>query len=774
MESFSVVHQSKRRLEGEAKVLGKTRYADDFRLHREVAALPLYPAHPRAVILGIDCKEAESEPGVLGIITAKDVPGSNSLFGRFPVLADGEVRYTGDAVAVLAAETEEIARRALGKIRVDYKILPGVYSLEDAQACEISPVHPDRPDNTMENTFYPQYAGDVEEGLKRADIVLESEYNTSFAVNGYLEPDCVVAGEDSITGGIVIYGCIQNVYSIRGSVCAALGWPANKVRVVQTAIGGSFGGKNETAMVLAARAAVLHRKIGRPVRMRMSRSDVFRAGVKRHPYRFRLTVGCSKDGRITAWKNQVDTIGGPYNNQAMFANWRLAVHSAGPYRTPNVRTEVQAYYSNTPYSGAYRGFSAPQNSFAVESCIDELADAARMDPAEFRRINFVRPGDVITSGQAVGPGEMVLPLEAMLDDVLERGQYVRKKAEFEDFNARKGRYRRGLGLAAGYRGCGLGGEGFDVAGARMILEKDGSILVHSDMVDMGQGLRTSHAQVAAEALGVGLERIRMAETDTSCVPDAGPTVASRGLSAGGMAILMASEDLKRQLLEGLENHWKIPGGTAVLNGEVFRSADGSLSMGFDEAVSLLTNSKGLGFSGRGWFNPGTVHIDPKTGQGNCYPAYLSALSLTELEVDTFTGSITVSKVTLAYELGRAVNPDIVRGQLIGGYVQGLGYALSEDLRTSEGLVKNTSFGSYLMPSVSDVPEFDLRIFEEDFSTGPYGAKGIGEVGVELAAPGVGNALFHAAGIRMRRLPFSKDLVATRMLLMEKEGADELL
>ena len=774
MEDFAVITKSPKRLESETKVLGRAHYADDFKFHREAAALPLYPPHPRALIRSIDTGDAELMPGVLCVATAKDVPGSNSLFGRFPVLAEGEVRYTGDVVAVVAAETEELAAKALEKIRVDYEELPGIFSLEDAQSAEIPPVHADRPDNSMENTFYPQYAGDVDVGLDKADIVLEAEYNTSFAVNGYIEPDCVVATEDPITGGVAIYGCIQNVYSIRGSVCAALNLPANQVRVVQTAIGGSFGGKNETAMVIASRAAILSRMTGRPVRIRMDRRDVFRAGVKRHPYRFRFTAGCTKDGAIQAWRNTVDTIGGPYNNQAMFANWRLAVHSAGPYRTPNVRTQVQAYYSNTPYSGAYRGFSAPQNCFAVESYMDELAQAAGIDPAEFRRINFVRPGDTLTCGQDVGPGAMVLPLEAMLDDVLLRGRYAEKKEKFEAFNDRKGRYRRGLGLAASYRGCGLGGEGFDVAGARIILEKDGSILVHSDMVEMGQGMRTSHAQVAAETLGVGLTRIRMAETDTSSVPDAGPTVASRGLSAGGMAILKAAEDLKRKLLKGMDGHWNLPPGTAELKDELFRGRDDEQTMGFDEAVSLLTNSKGLGFAGQGWFNPGTVHIDPETGVGNCYPAYLSAISLTELEVDTFTGALRVPRVTLAYELGRAINPDIVRGQLIGGYVQGLGYALCEDLKTSRGLVTSTSFESYAMPLASDVPEFDLRIWEEDTSTGPYGAKGIGEVGVELAAPGVGNALFHATGIRLRSVPMTKDIIAVRMLELEEEGFNELL
>ncbi|MDC7235839.1 MAG: molybdopterin-dependent oxidoreductase, partial [Spirochaetales bacterium] len=312
--------------------------------------------------------------------------------------------------------------------------------------------------------------------------------------------------------------------------------------------------------------------------------------------------------------------------------------------------------------------------------------------------------------------------------------------------------------------------GFDVGGASIILEKDGSILIHSDMVDMGQGMRTAHAQVAAEALGIGLDRIQMAETDTSCVPDAGPTVASRGLSAGGMGILRAAESLKEQLLDAMATYWELTPEKITLKNEEFRSEDGRV-LEFGEAVSLLTNQKGLSFSSRGWFNPGVVHIDPETGEGNCYPSYLSALSLTEILVDTYTGAITVPKVTLAYELGRAVNPDIIRGQLIGGYTQGLGYALCENLKTPDGRVETSSFGSYLMPLLSDAPEFDVKIFEEDFSTGPFGAKGIGEVGVELAAPGVSNALYHATGLRMRKLPLLMEEIAP--LLLKEEMTDEL-
>ncbi|MDC7235596.1 MAG: xanthine dehydrogenase family protein, partial [Spirochaetales bacterium] len=451
MDDFSIIHKSELRLEGKDKVLGKTRFADDYKLHREAVALPLYTPWPRAEIISLDTSEAEAQPGVVAVISADDVTGSNSLFGRFPVLAEGEVKYTGDVVACVAAETEKIAAEALKLIKVEYKPLPPVLTLEDAVKAELPPVHEDRENNRMENTYYPQYAGDADAGLKSADKVLDAEYQCPFAVNGYMEPDCILAAEDYITGGIVIYGCIQNVYSIRGSVCAALDLPANRVRVVQTALGGSFGGKNETAMVLASRAALLSRKAGRPVRIKMSRQDVFRAGVKRHPYHFSLKGGVDKNGRITGWINKIDTIGGPYNNQAMFADWRIAVHSAGPYATENVKTDVQAWYSNTPYAGAYRGFSAPQHCFAVESFIDELAEISSMDPAEFRRINFVKPGGRITCGQKVGGEDgLVLPMEKLLNDVLVRGEYEKKKSEFESYNKEKGRYRKGLGLAASY------------------------------------------------------------------------------------------------------------------------------------------------------------------------------------------------------------------------------------------------------------------------------------------------------------------------------------
>jgi CO/xanthine dehydrogenase Mo-binding subunit len=768
MNKFSVVHKPILRLEGEDKVRGQTRYAEDIKLFNEAIGRTLYSKYPRAKIRSIHTEKAESLPGVLKVITADDVPGSNCLFGRFPVLASGEAKYIGDAIACVAAEDRETAEKALGLIEVEYEPLPGIFSLEEAMDTSFSPVHPDRPDNTMENTFYPMYVGQADDVLAQADQTLLEEYSTPFAVNGYIEPDSIVVDRDSITGGIVVFGCIQNVFSIRAAVCDALGLPATKVRVVQSAIGGSFGGKNESSVALATRAALLSTLTGRAVRMSFSRKEVFLSGVKRHPYRMRIESALSPEGIITAWKHTISVLGGPYNNQSMFANWRASVHSAGPYKIPSVKTRVQAYYSNTPYGGAFRGFSAPQVCFAVESMIDELALKACMDPAEFRRKNFVRPGDSITCGQVVDPDVMVLPLEEMLDDVLLRSQYDSKKEEFSRFNLENQRFKKGLGFAATYRGCGLGGEGYDVAGAEITIEKDGSIQIHSDMVEMGQGLRTAHAQVAAEVLGVSLERIGMMETDTSSILDAGPTVASRGLSAGGMAVKICAEKLLKRMVSAFAEHWSTPVDSIQIKDDRIFTADKQKDLPFGEAASFLINQRGIGLSAQGWFNPGIVNIDPETGTGNCYPSYLSGISLTEVLVDLYTGQVKVPRITMAYELGRAVNPDIVRGQIIGGYTQGLGYALSENFITEKGYVKTTSFGSYLMPGIADVPEFDLKLFEEDFHTGPYGAKGVGEVGVEMAAPGVANAVFNATGVRVRSLPLSHEKLAPLFLEQERK------
>ncbi len=702
--------------------------------------------------------------GVLCVITARDVPGSNCLFGRFPVLAEDEVRYVGDAVACVAAEDVETAQRAIRRIRVEYRKIPGVYTWDDVRNPDLAPVHADRPGNEMENTRYRQYAGDIETGFSESDVTVEAVYETPFAVNGYLERDSVVVAEDYLTGDTVVYGCIQNLYSIRAAVCEALSLPTNRVRVVQTTIGGSFGGKNETSVALATRAAIMSKLTGRPVRLGYDRSEIFRAGVKRHPYRFSISAGMTHDGRVRAWRNTTEVIGGPYNNQAMFANWRSAVHSAGPYATPHVKTDIAAYYTNTPYAGAYRGFGAPQTCFAVESMIDELAHAANLDPAEIRRRNFVRPGNVITCGQVVDPEVMVLPLHDMLEDVLQRGAYDEKRAAFAEHNVADRRHKKGLGLAATYRGCGLGGEGFDVAGALVTAEKDGSVTVHTDLIEMGQGMRTAHAQITAETLGIGLERITLAATDTTTVPDGGPTVASRGLSSGGQAVKNAADTLILRIRTGMANHWGIDVNSVVSNDDRITAPGHSCS--FEEATSMLIETMGINLSANGWHNPGITEIDPETGMGNCYPSYLTGVSLTEVSVDIVTGKVTVPRVTMAYEVGRAVNPAIVRGQIVGGYTQGLGYALCEDLVTERGLVRTGGFGSYLMPIIGDAPTFDLTIFEEDPHFGAYGAKGVGEIGVELAAPGIANALFHATGHRFRKLPFT----AERLLPVFAQGS----
>jgi len=768
MSDFSVVGRSLSRLEGESKVLGDIRYAADLKFHREASGAILFAKVPRARILSIRTDEAKALPGVLRVITAADIPGSNSLFGRFPVLADREIRYIGEALACVAAEDEKTAQEALKLIRVEYEVLPGIFSLDEAVEAKLPPVHQDRPDNVIENSVYPLYKGDYEYGLSQAELKHDSLYETPFAVNGYLEMDSLVAAPDPMTGGLLITGCIQNVYSIRSSVSEALGWPLSRIRVAQSAIGGSFGGKNESSVALAVKAALLAQSTKRAVRLEYSRKDIFRAGVKRHPYRMNIRAGMKPDGEITCWKHEIGVLGGPYNNQAMFANWRASVHSAGPYRTPHIRTDIAAYYSNTPYAGAYRGFSAPQICFAVEGMIDELAHKAGIDPAEMRRRNFIRPGDALACGQTADPQKMVLPLEKMLDDVLCRAGYEEKKKEFRDFNASGDRFKKGLGLAATYRGCGLGGEGFDLAGALICIEQDGSVILRSDMVEMGQGLRTAHAQIAAEILGIEPEVITVMETDTGAVRDGGPTVASRGLSAGGMAVKLAAEELRRMILSSYSGIWGLSEKNLLMSDGQIRDADGTHTVSFRDGVFHLISKRGEGLSAQGWFNPGIAHIDPATGQGECYPSYLSGITLTEVLVDRYTGKVTVPRVTMAYEVGRAVNPDIVRSQIIGGYVQGLGYAVSEKFETGQGKVKTRGFGSYLMPGIGDVPEFDLVLFEEDRFTGPFGAKGIGEVGVELAAAGVGNALFNATGCRVRNLPMNMETLASLFFEEDRE------
>lgn len=757
--SFKVVGKASPRLDAFEKVTGKAKYCGDVQMGKELRAVTLYSRYPHAKILHIDTKRAEELEGVVSIITAKDVPASNSMFGRFPVLAEKEVKYIGDGVAAVAAETEEIARRAIRLIEVEYQELPAVLSIDEAIAEGAPRVHEDVEGNIIEHSHQKLYYGDVEKGFAEADKIIERTYRSQFVDQIYVEPEAVIALPDPYRVGVEIHGSIQNIYTVRQNIAAVLGLSYSRLKVVQSTIGGSFGGKDESVLTMAARCAILALKTGRPVKMVLTREESMLESPKRHAYFSRYKIGVKNDGTITAVEDLIYTQGGAYNNKAVFANWRGSIHAAGAYRVPHVKTDVYGVYTNTIFGGAYRGFSAPQVVFANESLMDEVAVELGMDPKDFRLKNCLRPHDQIPTGQYLEPGKIPAPLETLIEDVAERSGYEKKKDEFARFNAGSRDIKKGIGIAITYRGAGLGGEGIDTAGASVTIEPDGSVTILSDLIEMGQGMRTAHAQIVAEVLGIDLERLAFITSDTTMIMDGGPTVASRGTLAGGKAMQIAAETLRERLkaVAAMELGCSSDEVEVGKAGWYCREREKE-ALSFDELITKAYRERGMSLSAQGWHNPGPEPLSHETGQGNAYPSYIYGVAMPEVRVDLVTGKIKVEKVTLAYEIGRAINPKIVEGQIYGGFLQGLGFGLMEEIEEKDGRVLSLNYDDYMVPTIKDMPDFDLKLFETDQNVGPFGAKGVGEIGVELAAVGVSNALYAATGKRIRELPLNLERV----------------
>ncbi len=756
---YKIVNKSVKRIDAYEKVTGEAKYGADINCAHQLYAKTVYSKYPHAKILKIDTKEAERLEGVATVITAEDVPGSNIMFGKFPVLAKDEVKYIGDGVAVVAAESREIAEKAVKLIKVEYQKLAGVFSIEEAINENTGKVHSEIENNLIEHSHHLLRSGDIEKGFKEADVILERTYQTQFVDQAYIEPEAILVMPDPYKVGVEIYGSIQNPYSIRANVATVLGLKINQVKVVQSTIGGSFGGKDESVMLMAARSAVIAIKTRRPVKMILTREESFLESSKRHPFKAEYKVGAKRDGAIIAIEDRIYSQGGAYNNKAMFVNWRASIHAAGPYAIPNIKTDTYGVYTNTIYGGAYRGFSAPQIVFANESLIDELAEKLNISPQEIRLKNCLKSGDEMATGQILLPGKIPAPLEKMIKDVCKKTNFESKRKKYIKERESSNPIKKGISLSCTFRGAGLGGEGIDTASATVTIDLDGSILIQSGLVEMGQGMRTAHAQIVAEVLGVSLDKITFCNTDTSVTLDSGPTVASRGVLAGGNAMLIAARKLLKRLHKQAVKKLNCTIEDIISKDDmIYSKFNENMKLTFEEVVEECLKGQGLSLSAQGWYTPGPEKLSSETGKGNAYPTYSYGTSVIELNVDTQTGKINVEKITAAYEIGKAINPQIVKGQFYGGILQGLGYAITEEVRNKDGYLETKNFDDFLIPGSLDVPEMEVTIYESDDPVGPFRAKSVGELGIELVAPGVANALYNATGKRIRELPLNLERV----------------
>jgi CO/xanthine dehydrogenase Mo-binding subunit len=755
-----IIGKGERRVDALGKVTGRAKFAADYNAGHQLYGKVLRSAYPHARILGIDTAAAKQLEGVEAVLTAQDIPGEKVIgivVKNQAILAVDKVRYLGDGLALVAARTREIAEAAVKLIKVGYEPLPVVSDPEAALAPDAPRIHGE--DNTF--VHHKVRKGDVEKGFAQADFVIERKFRTPCIEHSYLEPEAVLA-EPAEHGGVVITGSVQNLFSSRRSVAAALKLDLNRVEIIQATLGGSFGGKDEVMTSMCCRAALLALATGKPVKMVNSREESMLESYKRHPYVLYYKWGAKKDGSITAMDIKCIADGGAYASMSPFVTWRSVVQATGPYYCENVKTDVFAVYTNNNYTGAMRGFGSPQVNFAIESLMDELGEKVGKDPLEIRLQNGFKDGAVTATQQR-------LTHKVSLMEVLT------KATEAADFRTKWKKYRtlpaapkkRGIGLACSYRGVSLGAEGVDAAGAIVSVQTDGSVIVSSGITDMGQGAQTQMSQIAAEVLGISMDRIRFLNTNTNRVPDSGPTVASRGTIMGGSAAKKAAEIVRATLLGvGAEMAKVAADNCELADNYLVEKRSGKRLASFTELAAECFR-RGKAMHALGWHKAPLTAWHEEEGKGDAYFTFVYAANVAEVEVDTETGKVDVVDFVSCHDVGKAINRNSVLGQFYGGVAMGLGYGLLEEFDYEDAVPKQVNFDEYLIATSMDVPPIKAIIVENEDAAGPFGAKSVGEPTNELAAPAIVNAIYNATGKRICEIPATLERVLLGHKLMRK-------
>ncbi len=759
---MNIVGKNVPRVDALDKVTGRAKFVSDLDFADQLTARVLMSPHAHARIVSIDTSRASVVTGVKAIITARDIPGENCIpviKNDMPMLADGIVKYYGQPVAAVAAQTAQAAEEALEKILVEYKELPAVLSIGDAIKEDAFEVGPEQ----NIHSYHKIRKGNIEKGFDQADLIMEHTFCTPYQEHAYLETQGMLAVPEH-EGSMTVYGSMQCPFYVREGVAHVLGVTLNRVRVVQCVTGGGFGGKEDVPSLVAGIPAVLAFITGQPVKLILSREEDLIMMSKRHPGLIHYKSGVTKDGKLTAIEVTYYLNGGAYATLSPVVMWRGCVHAAGPYKCANVKVDSKAVATNLVPCGAYRGFGTPQVLFAHESQMDVLAEKLGLDPAEMRRINALDIGDKTSTGQLL---KHSFGMKKTLEEAVKKSKWDEKRKDYEHD---QGTVRRGIGLSTVFYGMGLGAGGAHMAraGAFVQVLQDGTVSLAVGTTEMGQGMRTVLSQIAAEEFGVALESIHMLPVDTSRVPDSGPTVASRSTTLSGNAVRDGCQKIKQALasvaatmLEARAND------IAFSDGRVFARSLPGEGIPFVDVVDRACHEK-VHLATQGWAIAPYTSFDDETGQGWAYFTYASATNIAEVEVDLKTAVISVLRITAAHEMGRAINPQQVEGQIQGGTLQGMGYALSEEILHENGTMITTDLSTYIIPTSVDAPVIDPIIVEEPFPDGPYGAKGFGELPLMGVAPAVVNAVKHATGVRSFEIPITPERL---FALLKQRGQD---
>ena len=722
------------RREGPAKLTGTALYTDDlvFPGAWYGATIRSTDAHARLLAIELD---PDFDWTQVTVVTADDIPGRNvvaSIAADQPILvpAGGEIRHQAEPVALVAAPDRATLREARQRIRLRTEPLPPVF---------------DPLESEVVFTHYELGRGDVDAALAAADVVVEGTYRVGHQEQLYIENNAMIAlpRED---GGITVHGSLQCPYYVHRALIAGMGLDDAHVQVVQAETGGGFGGKEEYPSMIALHASLLARRTGRPVRMIYDRHEDLAATTKRHPAVITHRTGLTRDGRIVAQDIELVLDAGAYTTLTPVVLSRATIHAGGPYDVANVRVRSRGVATNTPPNGAFRGFGAPQAEFAAEMQVNRAAEALGISPLELRRRNVYRPGGLTPTSQVLGAD--VAGLEVLERAVAASGfEQARERTAAERASRPAGaRKARGVGLALGWHGAGFTGSGEEKMGsvASLELAADGTIRILTASTEMGQGTKTIFPQLVAAELEVDIEAVEMAPQDTSLVPDSGPTVASRTAMVVGGLLVHAARRLKAE----------VEGRTGRPFGLGYR--DDARDHG-----PTRIDEQFVPYPGR--------HFDDDTYTGDAYPSFGWAAAVAEVEVDLDTAEVAVLSVVAADDVGRVIHPVLCEGQVEGGTLQAVGYATIEEIKLLDGRYLNDRLQTYLIPTSLDAPRLEAHLVEAPFADAPHGAKGVGELPMDVGAPAVVAAIHDATGAWIHDLPASPERILAALAGIEPPG-----
>ena len=743
------------RTDARGKSVGTTRYAGDYTMPNMLHAKVLRSTSASATLRRLDVSKARALPGVACVLTAAELPdrlaptdipgqtGQQRQKTDQQVLVQERVRYFGEPLALIAAETRDIAEQAMDLIEAELEPLAGVFD-------PIEALKPGAPIVQGENNVVAAQKirkGDIAKGFAEADHVIENTYRTQFIEHAFLEPEVGLAWVDE--NGVVNIRVSTQVIEHFRYVADALGVPHNRVRVMGALVGGGFGGKEDVTVEIYL--AFLARTTGRPVRLEYTREDSLVGHGKRHPFVMTYRTGVKKDGRITAIEAKFIADAGAYVFLSPYVLLYAVVAAPGPYRVDNLFVDAKAVATNNMYTSAFRGFGAAQACIAYEQQMDEVAKALGMDRLELRRRNYLSTGDMISTG---------VPIRSAVwtDRCAEQAW-----AALGEPTKVSGPVKIGRGIAAYQQSYGRITWLHDTSEGWVGVEVDGTVIVRSGVTDIGAGQASALAQIVAEVLGVTLEDVVVYNSDSAVTPLAGTTTATRALYMTGNAIKLAAEAIRQRLVARAAKELGVePTQVDMASSSVFVADRPEKSMAFADLVKLCA-AEGIHRSELAMFRaPFTDKIDPETGLGQVHPDYVFGAHAIEVAVDTETGEITVLKSIGAHDVGQAINPAAVEGQIEGGAVQGQGYALSEEMIYHEGRLMTPSFSEYLIPTAMDVPPVRSIILESRSGLGPFGAKGIGEPALTPVAPAIANAVADAIGVRIFDLPITPEKVVNAL------------